>query len=81
VAEFPGEDGKTMVEGFQILTTGPPPWRVVNTEVGLVVRNSELTKATLLDPAGYPLQDVPATRAGKDFSIRLPLNTTYMILQ
>jgi hypothetical protein len=81
VAEFPGEDGKTMVQGFQIVTTGTSPWRVVNTEVGLVVRNPELTKATLLDPAGYPLQDVQATRAGKDFSIRLPLNTMYMILQ
>jgi hypothetical protein len=81
VAEFPGEDGKTMVQGFQIVTTGTPPWRVVNTEVGLVVRNPELTKATLLDPAGYPAQGVQATRTGKDFSIRLPLNTMYMILQ
>jgi hypothetical protein len=81
VAEFPGEDGKTMLQGFQIVATGTAPWRVVNTEVGLVVRNPELTKATLLDPAGYPLQDVQATRADKDFSLRLPLNTMYMILQ
>jgi hypothetical protein len=81
VAEFPGEDGKTIVQGFQVVATGTVPWRVVNTEVGLVVRNPELTKATLLDPAGYPLQDVQATRADKDFSIRLPLNTMYMILQ
>jgi hypothetical protein len=81
VAEFPGEDGKTMVQGFQIVASGTPPWRVVNTEVGLVVRNPALTKATLLDPAGYPVEDVQATRAGDDFSIPLPLNTMYLILQ
>jgi hypothetical protein len=81
VAEFPGEDGKTMVQGFQIATSGAPPWRVVNTEVGLVVRNPALTRATLLDPAGYPVEDVQSTRAGDDFSIRLPLNTMYLILQ
>jgi hypothetical protein len=81
VAEFPGEDGKTMVKGFQVLAIGAPPWRVVNTEVGLVVRNRVLRKATLLDPAGYPIEDVQTTRAGDDLSIRLPLNTMYLMIQ
>jgi hypothetical protein len=80
-AEFPDEDGKTMLKGFQILSTGTPPWRVVNTEVGLVVRNQALTKATLLDTGGYPVEEVQTTRAGNDFSVRLPLNTMYLILQ
>ena len=80
-AEFPGEDGKTMLKGFQIVSSGTPPWRIVNTEVGLAVRNPALTKATLLDTAGYPVEEVQGTRAGKDFSLRLPLNTMYLILQ
>jgi hypothetical protein len=80
-AEFPGEDGKTVLKGFQIVSIGTAPWRVVNTEVGLVVRNPALTKATLLDTAGYPVEEVPGTRAGNDFSLRLPLNTMYLILQ
>jgi hypothetical protein len=80
-AEFPGEDGKTLVRGFQVVKTGTPPWRVVNTEVGLVVRNPGLTKATLLDTAGYPVQEVPGTRAGDDFSLGFPLNTMYLILE
>jgi len=80
-AEFPGEDGKTMLKGFQVLSTGTPPWQIVNTEVGLVVRNPALTKATLLDTAGYPVEEVQGTRAGNDFSLRLPLNTMYLILQ
>ena len=46
-----------------------------------MVRNPDLTKATLLDTAGYPVEEVPATRAGKDFSLSLPLNTMYLILE
>ena len=80
-AEFKGEDGKTMVKGFEVLATGKAPWRVVNTELGLVVRNPALTKATLLDPAGYPVEEVQTTRAGSDFSVQLPLNAMYLILQ
>jgi hypothetical protein len=80
-AEFPGEDGKTPVQGFEIISTGAPPWRVVNTEVGLVMRNSKLTRATLLDPAGYPVEEAQTNRAGDDFSVKLPLNTMYLILQ
>jgi hypothetical protein len=81
VADFPGEDGKTMVHGFQVVNVGTPPWRVVNTEIGLVVRNRDLTKATLLDPAGYPVEGVPNSREGIDFSLKLPLKTMYLILE
>ena len=31
--------------------------------------------------AGYPVEEVHATRAGKDFSLSLPLNTMYLILE
>jgi hypothetical protein len=80
-SEFPGEGGKTTVQGFQILQTGTPPYRFVNTEVGLVVRNPFLAKATLLDTAGYPVKEVAVTRARDDLSIQLPLNTMYLILE
>jgi hypothetical protein len=80
-AEFAGEDGKTMVQGFEIVKTGTPPWRIVNAEVGLVVRNPSLAKATLLDPAGFAAREVAGTRAGGDFSVQLPLNTMYLLLE
>jgi hypothetical protein len=80
-AAFPGEDGKTNLRGFQVQKVGTPPWRIVDTEIGLAVRNPDLTKATLLDPAGYPVEEVHTTRNGKDFSLRLPLNTMYLILE
>jgi hypothetical protein len=80
-AEFAGEDGKTKVQGFEIVKTGAPPWRIVNSEVGLVVRNPTLAKATLLDPAGYAVNQVAGSRTGDDFSVQLPLNTMYLILE
>jgi hypothetical protein len=80
-AEFPGEDGKTLVQGFQVVNVGTPPWRVVNTEIGLVVRNPGLTRATLLDPAGYPVNVVPTGRAGNDLSLTLPPRTMYLVLE
>jgi hypothetical protein len=80
-AEFKGEDGKTVIQGFQILKTGTVPWRIVNTEIGLVVRNAGLKKATLLDPAGYRVKEVETMRTGDDLSVQLPLNTMYLILE
>jgi hypothetical protein len=81
VADLAGEDGKTTVHGFQVVNVGTPPWQVVNAEVGLALRNPDLTKATLLDPAGYAVEDVPTSREGKDFSLKLPLKTMYLILE
>jgi hypothetical protein len=80
-AEFTGEDGKTRLQGFEILKTGTPPWRVVGTEVSLTLRNPALKRATRLDPAGYPAQKVPVNRAGDDLTVKLPLNTMYLILE
>jgi hypothetical protein len=80
-AEFKGEDGKTLIQGFQIVKTGTPPWRIVNSEIGFVVRNHVLKKATLLDPAGYAVKDVETTRAENELSVQLPLNTMYLILE
>jgi hypothetical protein len=81
VAQIPGDEGKTTPQGFQILQIGTAPWRVVNTEIGLVVRNPAVTKATLLDPAGYPIEQVQGNRTARDFALRLPLNTMYLVLQ
>jgi hypothetical protein len=80
-AEFPDEDGKTMLQGFEVVSTGTPPWQVVNTELDVVVHNPALTKATLLDPAGYRAQDFPGTRDGTAFALRLPQSAMYVILQ
>src|SRR5262249_24401440 len=52
-AEFKSDDGKQTFDGYEIVNTGKMPWQVVNTNVTLVVKNPKITKATLLDTAGY----------------------------
>ncbi len=80
-AEFPGEDGKALVKGLEVVRTGRPPWRVANTEVGLALKNPGLAKATLLDPAGYPAGKIPVTRAKTGVTLVLPPETMYLLLE
>lgn len=78
--DFPAEDGKTTLHGFEVIKTGAAPWQIVNADVTLTVTNPALTKATLLDAAGYPIRTVPVTRAGGKLTVHLPTNTLYLVL-
>jgi hypothetical protein len=69
-------DGAYQVEGEQIVRIGVPPFRIANTLVSLVVRNSRLTKATVLDINGYPTSKVEINRG----RVRLPKNAVYVVL-
>lgn len=67
----------------EILDTGKPPWRVMNTRATITVKNPSLTAATLLDVNGYPVRPVAVERneeAGT-LSVRLPLTTMYLVLE
>jgi hypothetical protein len=79
-AEFKVSDKKE-AKGFEVVATGVPPWRVVNTDMTLEINNPKLTKATLLDTAGYPVQKVEGKQADGKFTIRLPANTLYLVLE
>jgi len=68
------------VQGEQIVNTGRPPWQIANTQVTLTISNPELTKATLLDVAGYAQRDVSISRAGGQLTLELPSNTMYLVL-
>jgi hypothetical protein len=74
------KDGDKTVNGEEILLTGKPPYRVANTRVKLVVTNSRITTATVLDPNGYRLYDIPAEREYAKVTIDLPANAMYVIL-
>ena len=73
--EVDGEPGK------EIVLTGKPPYQVKNTHATVTIGNAGLTKATLLDPAGYKVKDVPVKRAGGKLTVTLPENTMYLVLQ
>ena len=79
-AQFKG-DGKQMLQGFEIVATGLPPWRVVNTDVTLTVANPKIKSATLLDTAGYSVKKVEGKIAEGKFTIRLPANAMYLVLE
>ncbi len=79
-AEFAGEDGKP-ARGLQVVTTGTPPWRVADAQVGLSIKNPGLTKASLLDPAGYHVEQIQVTKARTGLTLTLPAETMYLLLE
>ena len=80
-ADFPSEDGKTTLHGYEVVKTGAAPWQIVNADITLTVTNPALTRATLLDPAGYPVRAVPVTRIGGKLTVKLPADTLYLALE
>jgi hypothetical protein len=69
------------VQGYEVVNTGTPPWRIANAEFGISLKNPGLSKATLLNPAGYAIEDVPMNRAKTGITLTLPTDTMYLILE
>ena len=78
-AEFTN-DGKTC-QGFKILNTGSMPWQADPTYLKITLKNSTLSKAILLDVAGFPVKELPLKRSGSSISLSLPEETLYLILK
>jgi hypothetical protein len=79
-AQFKG-DGNAMLQGFEIVATGLPPWRITDTDMTLVIANPNLKTATLLDPSGYAVKKIEGTSADGKFTIKLPANALYVVLE
>ncbi|MES2200619.1 MAG: hypothetical protein V4498_00045 [candidate division FCPU426 bacterium] len=68
-------------QGEKILHTGQPPWRIQNTELSFSLANPLLSKAVVLDVDGRPAKEL-ALHIGKGrVELRLPPDTTYLILE
>jgi hypothetical protein len=78
-AEF--KNGNQTVKGYKIDKTGMPPWRVTNTDVTLTVANPNLKTATLLDTSGYKAKQVEGKADGGKFTLKLPAETLYLVLE
>ncbi|HYE04267.1 MAG TPA: hypothetical protein VEL07_01990 [Planctomycetota bacterium] len=72
---------KRPVDGFRIDDTGSTPWNVNLVPATLTVRNPKLKKATLLDPNGMAVREVAGRSAGGAFTIELPPDTLYLVLE
>jgi hypothetical protein len=79
-ADFPSDDKKTTLHGYEVVNTGKMPYQIANTDVTLTVHNPTLKKATLLDPAGYPLKQLTGA-VGAGITLKLPSNAMYVILE
>jgi hypothetical protein len=77
-----GGSGKgKSVEGQEIVKTGEPPYRVARTHATVQLKNAAVSKATLLDPNGYAIRDVPLNREGSGLTVELPAETMYLLLR
>ena len=79
-AQVKESEGK-VIRGLEVVSTGKPPWRIAESEFGLSLKNPNLSKATLLDPAGYPAGNVAVTRARTGITFTPPTDTMYLILE
>ena len=50
------------LDGSRIVDAGRPPWQVEKMRGALGVRNPSITRATVLDPNGMPISDIPIWR-------------------
>jgi hypothetical protein len=75
------ERGDRNVRGKRILQTGKAPWRLANTRATLTIENPNLTKATLLDEAGYAERPVTVSRQDGRAVVELPKDTMYLVLE
>jgi hypothetical protein len=79
-AQFKG-DGKQLLDGFEIVATGKPPWCIVDTDVSLALKNPNIKGATLLDTSGYAVKKIEGESAGGTFTFKLPQNALYVVLE
>lgn len=77
--EFEFQEQK--ISGSEIVHTGRPPWRIVNTHVTLTVRNPHLSKLTVLDESGYARRTIELTRRDGAAVVELPADTMYAVLE
>jgi hypothetical protein len=79
-AKFKSDDGKQTFDGFRIVSTGKMPWQIADTDLTITVNNPHLTKATLLDTAGYAAGNVAVQSGGSGVTLKLPANGMYLVL-
>lgn len=68
------------LEGYTILDTGEMPWLAQPTDVTIELVNPEITRAWMLNTAGYPVRELKLKRKGNRISVRLPDDALYVVL-
>ncbi len=67
--------------GEEVMSFGHAPWMIVNGDVTLALKNTEITKARVLDANGMSVQEVPLTTSAGLKTLKFPANALYAVLQ
>ena len=74
------QNKKESVVGREILNFGSSPWRIESLKAKLKLKNSKVTKATVLDENGLAVHALPIVRRGEWLDIQLPADALYVML-
>lgn len=74
------ENGST-VQGREVVSFGQAPWRVVQPQLDVSLRNPRLRRATALDMNGMPMAEVPLQRDKDGVRLRFPAGSMYVVLR
>lgn len=72
--------GRDTLEGYTILNTGKMPWLAEPTELKISIKNHQISKAWLLDAAGYISEEVPVKQSSDLCIVKLPPQSLYLVL-
>ena len=80
-ATFKGDDGKQTYQGKQVVTTGKMPWIVEDTKVTLIVKNSMLRTAKVLDLNGNARGDLAVVASAGAIKLAMPHDAMYVVIE
>jgi hypothetical protein len=72
---------KKKVSGLVINDVGTMPWQGQNVNATISIKNPKLTKATLLNAAGYAIEALKIEKSDKGIQLVLPANAMYVIVE
>ncbi|HEY3863474.1 MAG TPA: hypothetical protein VGO59_16475 [Verrucomicrobiae bacterium] len=66
--------------GEEVVDFGHAPWIIARNEMTLVVKNSKLARARVLDPNGMPVKEIPLQDSADGKSVQFPSDALYLLL-
>lgn len=66
---------------LEVVSFGTAPWQISVVEGQIVIENSKLTRATVLDANGMAVTSAPLVRDGDSVTVKIPRDALYMVLE
>jgi hypothetical protein len=74
------KEDKDQVPGEQITSFGHSPWQIEDADIDVAIRNSHLTKATVLDCNGMPTREAKLAKTSNGVTFTFPKDALYVVL-